>query len=220
MAKLLFALLPIAMWPVMAFAQTMTDKIEELRGQGYSVTSITPVFSQIVSFAMPSGFVGISENTQDGVYMRESILKGQTLSNWTQMLTLAGFKDFAKNSQLDLVTFSNAYIRQMVNKCGPSSMGGKVADIKIGAYDGLISFMACAKATYSDKSYSEETLFLSIKGDSDYYVILLAERGEPTESTPTFDQPKWINKFNQIKPIKLCPRVPGESFPYLSCTNK
>jgi hypothetical protein len=94
--KLLIALLPIAMWPVATFAQTTIDKIEEFREQGYSVRSITPVFSQLVAFSLPAGVVTVSENAQNGLYMREAIPKGETVSNWTQMLTLSGLKTWQK----------------------------------------------------------------------------------------------------------------------------
>lgn len=215
--KLLIALLSIAMWPVAALAQTTIDKIEEFRGQGYSVTSITPVFSQLVAFSLPASFITVSENAQDGIYMREAIPKGETVNNWTQMLTLSGFKGLAKNPKLDLVTFSNLYMEQMVKKCSPNASGGKVTNLKVGEHDALIYFVSCANVNYLGAAHSEQTLFLSIKGESDYYMILLAERGAPQESIPVFERDKWANRFNQIKPIRLCPRALGESPPYPSC---
>ena len=213
-----FAVLLIAICHVTIFAQEMTDKIEELRGQGYAVTTITPVFSQLVAFSLPTGFVTVNENAQGGFYMQEAVPKGETVNNWTQMLTLSGFKDLARNPKLDLVTFSNLFMKQMVKKCSPNASGGKVTDLKVGEHDALIYFVSCANVNYSGAAHSEQTLFLSIKGESDYYMILLAERGAPQESIPVFERDKWATRFKQIKPIKLCPRVPGEAPPYLSCT--
>lgn len=214
------AVLLIAICHLTVFAQEMTDKIEELRGQGYSVTTVTPVFSQLIAFSLPTGFVTVSENAQGGLYMREAIPKGETVNNWTRMFTLSGFKDLAKNPQLDLVTFSNLYMKQMVKKCSPNATGKRLADLKVGEHDALIYFVSCASVNYSGTAQSEQTLFLSIKGESDYYMILLAERGSPQKSIPIFEKDKWANRFTQIKPIKLCPRVPGEAPPYLSCAKR
>ena len=53
---------------------------------------ISPVFGQLVSFAMPSNFSAVFENTKGGHYIREAVLKGETPERWTEMITVTGAK--------------------------------------------------------------------------------------------------------------------------------
>jgi hypothetical protein len=62
--------------------------------------TITPVFSQLVTFQYPKGFKGAFENTTPTKYIQEHVLEGQTKDNWTQMITLTGAKDAAANPQV------------------------------------------------------------------------------------------------------------------------
>src|SRR5438309_1883700 len=53
---------------------------------------ISPVFGQLVSFAMPSNFSAVFENTEGGHYIREAVLKDETSERWTEMITVTGEK--------------------------------------------------------------------------------------------------------------------------------
>jgi hypothetical protein len=41
---------------------------------------ISPIFGQLVTFSMPTSFVAISENTKGLNYIREAVLKGETVN--------------------------------------------------------------------------------------------------------------------------------------------
>jgi hypothetical protein len=60
-----------------------------------SVTVISPIFGQLVRFSMPSNFVAAHEATKDTFYIREAVLKGETVNRWTQMITVTGAKGLA-----------------------------------------------------------------------------------------------------------------------------
>src|SRR5690348_10590638 len=76
------------------------NKVEALRGQGYSVMTITQIFGQILANRLPPGFEPVFENAKPGFYIQEFVLKGETVNQWTQMITLAGSKGLSSNSQL------------------------------------------------------------------------------------------------------------------------
>jgi hypothetical protein len=46
-------------------------------------TAISPIFGQLVRFSMPTTFVAASERTNGPSYVREAVLKGETVSRWT-----------------------------------------------------------------------------------------------------------------------------------------
>src|SRR5258705_12772525 len=51
---------------------------------------ISPIFGQLVTFSMPANFVVVSENSNGPSYIREAVLKGETVNRWTQMITVTG----------------------------------------------------------------------------------------------------------------------------------
>jgi hypothetical protein len=56
---------------------------------------ISPIYGQLVRFSMPSNFAVAFENARDGNYIREAVLKGETVQAWTQMITVTGAKGLA-----------------------------------------------------------------------------------------------------------------------------
>src|SRR5207253_3165822 len=63
-------------------------------------TVISPIYGQLVRFSMPSNFAVVFENAKDGNYIREAVLKGETVQAWTQMITVTGAKGLAGNRQV------------------------------------------------------------------------------------------------------------------------
>jgi hypothetical protein len=53
---------------------------------------ISPIFGQLVTFSMPASFVVVAENSTGPNYIREAVLKGETVNRWTQMITVTGAK--------------------------------------------------------------------------------------------------------------------------------
>ena len=58
---------------------------------------------------------------------------------------------------------------------------------------------------------------LAFKGSADYYTIQWAERGVGSAQPLTLDSAYWAKRLTQLAPIRLCPIVPGEPAPYVSC---
>ncbi len=56
---------------------------------------IAPVFSQLVAWQMPAGFHGAYEATRGDSYVNEAVPSGQTVEDWTQIVTLSALKDAA-----------------------------------------------------------------------------------------------------------------------------
>jgi hypothetical protein len=53
-------------------------------GPPASFTVISPIYGQLVRFSMPSAFVAAAENVNGPSYIREAVLKGETVKAWTQ----------------------------------------------------------------------------------------------------------------------------------------
>lgn len=216
-AVLLVVLCPLA---IASDNPPKKNKIETLRQQGYSVKTITPIFSQLLTFSFPKGFKPVFEDAKGAQYIQESVLEGESTKKWSQMVTVTGAKGLASNPNITPQAFANRIAGGFKNACPTSFSGNGLGAIKLGNYDAFASVISCGVANPAGELYSESMLLIVIKGESDYYTIQWAERGSASTSPIKFDDAKWTDRFQKLTPIKLCPIVPGESAPYPSCVNR
>ncbi|WP_138513166.1 hypothetical protein [Rhodoferax bucti] len=200
----------VALWcsgVVTAFAQTS--------GPIPAARAVTPVFSQLVSFSYPSGFVPAFEDSKPGGYIQESVLRGETLERWTQMLTLSGVRDLAAHAQMTPSRFAGSMAAGFKNACPQSYAAQGLGEMRVGNHDAFAALIGCGIAPGGTRS--EVALVLVVKGERDYYTLQWAERAEPVSSPVALDAAKWSERLQRLMPMKLCPRVPGEAAPYPSC---
>jgi hypothetical protein len=188
-----------------------------LREQGYSVKTISPIFGQLVTFSFPKGFTTVFEDAKGPQYIRESVLTGENVKKWTQMITITGAKGLAANPNVTPQAFANRLARGFRDACPTSFSGTVLGKFKLGNHSAFAAVISCGVANPAGDLYSESMLLIAIKGESDYYTIQWAERSDASTAPIKFDEAKWMNRFKRLAPIKLCPIVPGESAPYPSC---
>lgn len=194
------------------------NEVDALRQQGFSVKTITPIFSQLVTLSLPKGFVPVFENTKDGQYIQESVLEGESVTKWSQMISVTGAKGLS--SKATPIRFAGGIASGFKRLCPDSLSAIPLGELKIGIHDAFASFVSCGIANPTDEElYSESVLLIVVKGESDYYTIQWAERGEASKTPIKFDNVKWADRMKKLTPIKLCPIVPGERAPYPSCSN-
>lgn len=203
-----------------ADTDSQPQTVDTLRQQGYTVKSITPIFGQLLVTAFPPGFVPAYENTNGGHYIRESVLKGENVNKWTQMLTFTGHKGFSANPSLTPRKFAEIKANGFNNACPGTFSAQGLGEGKIGAYDSFVVILSCGISPSSAGQTSESALIVVIKGDTDYYTVQWAERAEKSSTPIKIEPTKWIERFKQLNPIKLCPIVPGEAAPYPSCVGQ
>jgi hypothetical protein len=177
--------------------------------------AVTPVFSQLVSFSYPSGFVPAFEDSKPGGYIQESVLRGETVERWTQMLTLSGARDLAVNAQMTPSRFAGSVATGFKNACPQSYAALGLGDLRVGNYDAFAAVIGCGIAPGGARS--EVALLLVVKGERDYYTLQWTERAEPVNGPVALDAAKWSERLQRLMPVKLCARVPGEAAPYPSC---
>lgn len=81
------------------------------RGNATSALSISPIFSQLVAFKMPLSFHVVNEHTSAHAYIREAVPNGETADQWTQMITVTGYKGIAASPDASPVDLA-------ANNCG------------------------------------------------------------------------------------------------------
>jgi hypothetical protein len=188
--------------------------------QDASVTSITPVFGQLVSFRLPTGFTPVYDNANETNYIQEAVPEGETYDQWSQMITLTGAKDLALDENVTLVTNANAIADSYKKDCQDTFTATPLDNRPVDGHDSLIVFLGCGSAGPAESAVSESAVIVLIKGEQNYYTLQWAERSEAIAGAPVFDVKKWGPRLAQLFPVKLCPVVEGEEAPYPSCTDR
>lgn len=207
-------------WAVaQAGAQTVKDA-DASGKNGASLNVITPVFSQLVAFSYPRGFVPAFEDAKGGQYRQESVLQGESVGQWTQMITLTGAKGLASNPNMTPKMFAGNMADGFKRVCPESFAATGLGDMKIGAHDAFAAVVSCGVANNAADPHSESMLVVVVKGAKDYYTVQWAERAAASKTPIRLDDPKWKARLGRLSPIGLCPVVPGEKAPYPSCARQ
>jgi hypothetical protein len=183
-----------------------------------SVTVISPIYGQLVRFSMPPTFAAVSfEKTNGPSYIREAVLKGETVDAWTQMITVTGAKGVAGNPQVTPEKFAVSMAAGFKKACPDTFAVKPFGAVKFGDQDGFVAVVGCGRIESSADKHGETALIIAVKGSADYYTIQWAERAPSSAEKPAIDEAKWKERLGKLKPIQFCPIVPGEAMPYPSC---
>ncbi len=181
------------------------------------VRAVMPVFSQLVAFSYPTGFVPAFEEARNGRYIQESVLKGESVQSWSQMITVTGAKGLASHPDATPMRFASGMAAGFRRACPDSFAGRGLGEVKLGGHDAFVSVISCGNVSAAAGARSESMLLIVIKGEQDYYTVQWAERGEASAAPLSFDSAKWGQRLKQLAPLALCPIVAGEAAPYPSC---
>jgi hypothetical protein len=185
-----------------------------------SFTVISPIYGQLVRFSMPPTFVPVFEKTNGPSYIREAVLKGETVEAWTQMITVTGAKGIAGNPQVTPEKFAVSMAAGFKKACPDTFAVKPFGAAKFGDQDGFVAVVGCGRIETSADKHGETALIIAVKGSADYYTIQWAERAPSSAEKPAIDEAKWQERLGKLKPIQFCPIVPGEAMPYPSCVGK
>jgi hypothetical protein len=182
-----------------------------------SFTVISPVFGQLVRFSQPTTFVAAFENTEGNFYIREAVPKGETVTAWTQMITVTGSKGMATAANFSPQKLAASIALGFKNACPESFAVKDLGETKLGEQDGYLAVASCGKVNSSADGHSETALIVAVGGATDAYTIQWAERTPRVSLPPGIDEAIWRKRLAELMPIRLCAIVPGEAAPYPGC---
>jgi len=183
-------------------------------GAPASFTVISPVYSQLVTFSVPSNFVAGAEKNDGTTYTREAVPKGETVDKWSEMITVTGAKGLASQPNASAEKFAGVIATGFKKAC-PDSFDVKVLGANAETFATVVG---CGKIGEVTKR-SETTLIVAIKGSADLYTVQWSERGKPADKADVGNA-KWVERLQKLSPLRLCAIVPGEAAPYPSCVGK
>ena len=187
-----FLLAALAVTTLTAVAQTPTNSPALMK-------SVSTVFSQQVFYNIPAGFNSqlLNEQSAANSYIHERVMNGETLQNWTQVITVTGIKDLALNKQVLPMSLVGAMVTDFKNACPDSFNGVKLLDSTTGNGTPVAAaVLSCGTI----KGKSETTLVTVFKGTQDYYTVQWTERAKSSKKPMKIDEQKWIARLNAISP--------------------
>ncbi|MCM2475638.1 hypothetical protein HGO38_19370 [Rhizobium sp. CG5] len=186
-----------------------------------AMTATTPVFGQIVTYQLPKGFQPTFEDTQGTFYVQEAVPAGESVEDWSQMITMTGFNDAGGQATMDeAAQMLAAYYQQA---CETTFTGTSFGPTEINGLSGLVVFLGCgtvAPAKPEEEAHSERAVIVFVKSPFGYITVQWAERLPPQDTAPVYDIETWRPRLAQLLPIQLCDVVEGEQPPYPSCTSR
>lgn len=206
--------------PLTTLAQGIPSP-ENFTDKGKPITVITRVFNQLVSFTYPKGFVPAFNATHDGFHIQEYIPNGESRYHWSQMVTITGLENRALDLSLTPEHFAFHLLSGYKGSCPTSFNAAILNEIQTTRYRTITLVLSCGMVVQrNDLPYSESALIMIIQGKKDFYNIQWAERGNALNRPLPIDKAKWIKRYQLLSPIRLCPVIAGENFPfYPSCSD-
>lgn len=183
------------------------------------IKTVIPIYSQLLYMGYPQGFYTVSENTTAQRYIREAVLEGENDNDWSQMLTVSGVKDTASEATISPAMYAEHIAGGFRRACAGSFSQKKMSDGIVNGYEQYVMVVSCGQSPATAGRTSESALVIVIKGERDYYNVQWAERGMPSALPMVINMAKWVGRYQQLAPVRLCMNVPGEKEPYPSCLN-
>jgi hypothetical protein len=152
---------------------------------------------------MPGGFkVGMNESRK-GLIMQEWVPAGETVQNWTEMVTV---QIFLNRADIDPTQFLGLMEKQWAGACKGSTASPPTVG-KVNGYAAAMSLLRCPLLAQTGKP--ETTMFRAIKGNDSFYLVQRAVRAVPDEAR--LQQMRryleTVSLCDSRRPARSCPKV-------------
>lgn len=185
--------------------------------QGGAQRVITPVFHRLVAFSLPPPFKLAFERTTGNIYVREHVPEGESVDEWSRMITLSGVQGMAYSPEATPHGYLQALARGFQRHCPDSYVALDLGPQPLAKEPSFATVVSCGRVTSGGKAHSETSIMVAIKGSDDFYALQWTEHGADSSQPLALDGKYWTARLAQLGPVQLCPIVPGEGPPYPSC---
>ena len=171
-------------------------------------TTMVPIFSQKLSFQLPTSWHGAYEKNNANMHMIEFIPTSEDINQWENMVSLQGFKGLAK--RINSKQFLDSMFASFKSACADHIIYQQLPESLVSGYDSTSAILGCANVPggllpSKDEPFGEIGYFLSIQGKEDIYLLHKSIRTEPfaTGKAP-LSKANAKTYFETLLPIELC----------------
>ena len=176
---------------------------------GWTQRVMSPIFSQLVMISQPADFVVRFESVKGGSYIREAVPKGETVEDWSQMITVTGLQGASEGGQLTPQTFLENIAAGFQRACPQTFATAELKPLGVSGHPAYAAIASCGRVM-SGPERSETAAILVIQGTKDFYTLQWAERGEASSAALTLDASVWQERLGKLTPVDLCDIAPGK----------
>lgn len=162
-----------------------------------------PIFSQKVSFDIEKSWKpGWQSPKNPGSYTMELIPGNETVQSWTKMVTVSGFKDFAKKFSIEEAYKLEA---DSVAKACPKEFVNKMIPVKNPqGYESVSAIIGCSKHPQL-KDRNEVGFYTFVKGKSDVYMLKKSFHEDLTnKKSAKLDEGNYKTFAPEVLSLKIC----------------
>jgi hypothetical protein len=181
---------------------------EELPPPQRSLLSIA-MFSEKVTLMLPAGWkLGYKdEKPLQSIY--ELVPKDQSVENWSEMITVQGYKDLGAREGSSPRFFLEVLQSRLRQPCGPDFITQNLGPQTIDGHAAHAVILGCPKmgapASGAKIGQSEIALYVAIKGKKDMYLFHHAMRGDAFDpKTPPITADNVSKLIAKTDPLMVC----------------
>lgn len=209
--RLLNLCLALASSTVIAAEEQTDAQQPQKEAKPYETIVSTPMFSQSFVHGLPKGWrlVQSGKSPDGSSFSQGYALEGQSPSDWTELLTVTGFKDMAKLPNASPSAFIEKTARHKQTLCPKSMVAISGGNVVFGTRRGHVAIIGCGRLPTDmggmTAGEGEIGLYVIVQGDNDMYVIQRLQRVSPFEpkAQPITPQ-EFSNLLQSLFPIGVC----------------
>jgi hypothetical protein len=150
--------------------------------------------------AKPANYIVGFSTQKNNVAMQEMVPSGQTVENWTEMLTVQVFHGMKVTPQQ-----YEENLAQRWTKACPKASAATIANPVENGYAVLLWLLQCPNNP--ETSRPENTWFKAIQGNDSFYLVQKAFKFDPSKE-------QIVQLMNFLKDVKVCDtRLPDRACP-------
>jgi len=180
------------------------DGPEQNVDKPWTARAIVPVFGSVLSIKVPPGFMPANEEAHDPVYILELINEHATLSHWSEMITIKGWRGSAVDPKSTPVDLMRYIVGNFQSACRETFAATEPESIEIATVPAIRVIAGCGSVRLPAPPHSELAVIAVFKAGSDFYTVQRAVRGDSADHPPQIDAKALTAKFDQLGPIAIC----------------
>ena len=191
------------------------ESVDAIPEDVQSTAAVIPVYSQKISFNLPTDWKAAFQDQRSGAFLVEFIPQGEVLENWQNLFTIQGFEKLADKTKP--IDFLDGLALRLKESCGQYSVYEQLGHLTVSKHKAFSAIMGCsnspdAKNSSAKKGKSELGYYIAIQGQHDYFLIHKSIRGDSFDKDNAPINPDNADEFiAEFMPIELC-QLGGEEY--------
>jgi hypothetical protein len=141
-----------------------------------TVTAVTPIFGQLIAVTYPPPFKVVNEETKGPYYLQESVKEGETVNDWSEMITLTGRQGAASAPQASAMAFVLDILKGFQSACPSTFAVLQLGQRKIDGREGFAAIGSCGSVSSASRETRAARISTPSNGRSEGRHLIVRSR--------------------------------------------